>query len=102
MYNIGMNERKQKSDKSTVFKIVAASLSVLLVLLISALIINLVRLSAANERKQSLAEQSAKLDALIESTEDMTEFCGSDEFVEQYAREFLDMIYRGETVIGVK
>ena len=43
-----------------------------------------------------------KLEQIIESNESMINFCGSSEFVEEYAREMLDMIYRGETVIGAK
>lgn len=96
-----MEEQKAQPNK-TVIRIVVAALAVLMVLLIVALIINLVRLSAAKERKQSLAEQNAKLERLIDETENMTEVCNSDEFIEQYAREMLDMVYRGETIIGVK
>lgn len=96
-----MDEKKAQPNK-TVIRIVVAALAVLMVLLIVALIINLVKLGAVKDRKQSLAEQNAKLERLISETENMTEVCNSDEFVEQYAREMLDMVYRGETVIGVK
>ena len=79
-----------------------AGLAVLLVLLIVALIVNLVRLGAANSRRESLALQNAKLEQIIEQNDDMITYCQSSEFIEEYAREMLDMIYRGETVVGSK
>lgn len=97
-----MANKRTTAITDTKKKIIVAALSVLFVLLVAALIVNLVRLSAANARKNSLAEQNAKLEQIIESNESMINFCGSSEFVEEYAREMLDMIYRGETVIGAK
>lgn len=76
------------------------SLALLFLLLVIALIINLVRLGAANDRKQSLAEQNTRLARLIEKNDSLIEYCSSAEFIEEYAREVLDMVYRGETVIG--
>lgn len=92
-----MNKRNTVDTKK---KIAVAAMAVLLVLLIAALIVNLVQLSAANSRKRSLAEQNAKLEQVIQSNDKTITYCGSSEFVEEYAREMLDMIYRGETVIG--
>ena len=66
----------------------------------SALIVNLVKLGAVNSRMDALNAQNAKLDRLIQSNDNMIEYCQSSEFVETYAREVLDMIYRGEIVIG--
>ncbi len=74
----------------------------MIVLLIVALIVNLVRLGAANSRKDALAAQNAKLARLIEQNNGMIDYCQSSEFITDYAREYLDMIYRGETVIGGK
>ena len=93
-----MNKRAVDTKK----KIVVAALVVLLVLLVVALIVNLVRLSAANGRRDSLAEQNAKLEQIIKDNDNMITYCGSSEFVEEYAREMLDMIYRGETVVGTE
>ena len=93
-----MNKRAVDTKK----KIVVAALAVLLVLLVVALIVNLVRLSAANGRRDSLAEQNAKLEQIIKDNDNMITYCGSSECVEEYAREMLDMIYRGETVVGTE
>lgn len=89
-----------KTNNKAIFKIVGAALALLFLLLVIALIINLVRLGAENDRKQSLTEQNAKLEQLIEKNDNLVEYCSSTEFIEEYAREMLDMVYRGETVIG--
>lgn len=94
-----MDRRKTVDTKK---KIAVAAMAVLLVLLIAALIVNLVRLGAVNSRKRSLEEQNARLEQVIQSNESAITYCGSSEFVEEYAREMLDMIYRGEVVIGTK
>jgi len=89
-------------SNKTVIKIIVSALAVLLVLLIVALIINLVKLSAANERKDELAAQSARLDEVIDDNNNTLDYCQTSEFIESYAREYLDMIYRGEITITVK
>lgn len=89
-----------KTNNKSIIKIVGAALALLFLLLVVALIINLVRLGAENDRKQSLIEQNAKLEQLIEKNDNLVEYCSSTEFIEEYAREMLDMVYRGETVIG--
>ena len=90
----------EKSNNKAVIKLVGAALALLFVLLVIALIINLVRLGAANDRKEALQAQNARLQQLIDKNDDMIEYCNSNEFVEEYAREYLDMVQRGETVIG--
>lgn len=93
-----MTEKKNDTNKSAI-KIAVAAGAVLLVLLIIALIVNLVRLGAANSRKDALAAQNARLEQLIDKNNGMIDYCESAEFIEDYAREMLDMIYRGETSI---
>lgn len=83
-------------------KVVVAALAVFMVMLIIALIINLVRLSAVNDRRDALASENARLEQLIDESKSMLDYCNSNEFIEAYAREFLDMVYRGETVIQIK
>ena len=94
-----MTENKRDTNKTAV-KIAVAAGAVLLVLLIIALIVNLVRLGAANSRRDELAAQNARLEQLIDKNNGMIDYCESAEFIEEYAREILDMIYRGETSIG--
>lgn len=90
----------EKSNNKAIIKLVGAALALLFVLLVIALIINLVRLGAANDRKEALQAQNAKLAQLIEKNDNLIEYCNSNEFVEEYAREYLEMKMRGETVIG--
>ncbi len=92
---------KRQLNKS-VIKIIVAALAVFLVLLIVALIVNLAKLGAANSRKSELAEKAAKLDGIIAENGTLIDYCSSPEFIENYAREYLDMIYRGEIIIGIK
>ncbi|MBD5132536.1 MAG: hypothetical protein HDT28_08145 [Clostridiales bacterium] len=80
--------------------ILVAAMTLFMVLLVIALIVNLVRLGAVNSRKKALEQQNAQLEQIIATNADMIEYCSSTEFVEEYAREWLDMTYRGEIVIG--
>lgn len=97
-----MENTTKNNNNSSVARLVGVALALLFLLLVIALIVNLVKLSAANDRKDALQAQSAKLDRLIEKNDNMIEYCSSTEFIEEYAREYLDMVYRGETVIGGK
>ncbi len=91
-----------KSSNQTIIKIVVSALAVLFVLLIIALIVNLVKLSAVNDRKERLQEQSNKLDNVIDENGKMLDYIETPEFIENYAREYLDMIYRDEIIIEVE
>ncbi len=91
-----------KSNISTVKKIIVVSMAILLVVLIVALIVNLVKLGAVNNRRDKLAEQAAFLDRVIDENGKVLDYCGSSEFVEDYARYYLDMVKRGEIIIEVK
>ena len=89
-----------EANKKTIIKLVVAALAALLVLLIVALIVNLVRLSAVNDRMDSLAAQSEYLEKAIDENGKLLDYCQTSSFIENYAREYLDMIYRGEIVLG--
>ena len=93
-------ENSNKNTNQTVVKIVAAALALLFVMLLIALIVNLVRLGAVRDRKAALDAQNARLEQLIEKNDNMIEYCNSTEFIDEYAREYLDMVKRGEVVIG--
>ncbi len=95
----GAHKQTSAQTNRTVIKIVVAALSVFLLLLIIALIINLVKLGAVNSRKKALENQNAQLAQIIEKNDGMIDYCASSEFVENYAREMLDMVYRGEIVV---
>lgn len=90
------------TSNKTVIKIIVAALSTLLVLLVIALIINVVKLSAVNARKDSLQAQSDKLDQLITENGALLDYVETPEYIEDFAREYLDMIYRDEIIIEVE
>ncbi len=92
----------EKDSRKTVIKIVVGSMAAFLALLIIALIINIVRLAAANNRREELAAQSAALDEVIAENNALIDYCKTPEFIEDYARTYLDMVNRGEIEIGVK
>lgn len=92
----------ENSSNKTVLKIVTAALAVFFVLLIIALVINLVRLSAVSSRRDALAAQSAELDRVIDENNSLVDYCQTPEFIDDYAREYLNMLYLGEIEIDVK
>ncbi len=98
---MGMSN-SENSNRRTVKNIIIAACSVFLVLLIVALIINIVRWSAVSTRENELKAVEAELDARIDENGKLIKYCSTDEFYEQYAREYLDMIYRDEIIITVK
>ena len=69
---------------------------VLFVLLLVALITNLVRLAGSNSRKAELEAQLAALDRQIEENNSIIDYRQSEEYVDAYAREYLNMIGRDE------
>ena len=103
MTNEQNNTKQTTSNSKTIIKIVTAALTVLFVLLVVALIVNLVKLGAVNSRKAALEVQNAKLEKVIAENDKMIEACQNDpQFIEDYAREMLDMVYRDEIVINGK
>ncbi len=90
-------------ENTTIKKIIVVSLAVLLVLLIVALIINLVRLSAANNRKAELERKRDALQAVYDENQQFIDVDSNDPaYIEAYAREYLDMVRRGEIIIEIK
>ena len=103
MTNEPNNEKEKINNSKTIIKIVTAALTVLFVLLVIALIVNLVKLGAVNSRKAKLEAQNARLEQVIAENDKMIDACQNDpQFIEDYAREMLDMVYRDEIVINGK
>ncbi len=103
MVNEQNNARETKNNSKTIIKIVTAALTVLFVMLVIALIVNLVKLGAVNSRKAALEAQNARLEQVIAENDKMIEACQNDpQFIEDYAREMLDMVYRDEIVFNGK
>ena len=86
----------KKQELTTSKKIIVIACSVFAVLLIIALAINLISLAVATSRKNKLAAELSRLDRQIAANEQSIEYLGSDEYVNDFAREYLDMQGKGE------
>ena len=96
-----MTTRTQKTDRIEekrirILQLITVAAVVLFVLLLVALITNLVRLAGSNSRKAELEAQLAALDRQIEENNAIIDYRQSEEYVDAYAREYLNMIGRDE------
>ncbi len=96
-----MTTRTKKNDlneekRIRILQLVTVAAVVLFVLLLVALITNLVRLAGSNSRKAELEAQLAALDRQIEENNSIIDYRQSEEYVDAYAREYLNMIGRDE------
>lgn len=96
-----MTTRTKKNDlneekRIRILQLITVAAVVLFVLLLVALITNLVRLAGSNSRKAELEAQLAALDRQIEENNSIIDYRQSEEYVDAYAREYLNMIGRDE------
>mgnify|MGYP000789497826 FL=1 len=96
-----MTTRTRKNDlneekRIRILQLITVAAVVLFVLLLVALITNLVRLAGSNSRKAELEAQLAALDRQIEENNSIINYRQSEEYVDAYAREYLNMIGRDE------
>ena len=87
---------KKFKDMTTTKKIIVCACSAFAVLLIIALSINLISLSVATSRKNKLAAELSRLDKQIAANSQSIEYFESDDYVNDFAREYLDMQGKGE------
>lgn len=83
-------------ERTSLLKIITASAVVFLTLLIVALVINVVKLASINAKKTELLEQIAQVETQIENNQNTLDYITSQEYIDQYAREYLNMIGKGE------
>ena len=83
-----MTKNEQKIRTQSVIVISAV---IFLVLMIVALVINLVRLSSLRARERELAALIAQADAAITSNDADISYRRSQEYIDWYAREYLNM-----------
>ena len=96
-----MTTRTRKNDlneekRIRILQLITVAAVVLFVLLLVALITNLVRLAGSNSRKAELEAQLAALDRQIEENNSIIDYRQSEEYVDAYAREYLNMIGRDD------
>lgn len=83
-----------KNNKKVMLITVAAVL--FLVLMLTALITNLVKMATLNSRKEALLTQLAEINQTIEENQAAIDYRKTDEYVDAYAREYLGMIGKDE------
>lgn len=88
--------------KQSTLKIITVAAVAFLSLLVIALVINVVKLGAANRRKRELAAAKARIESAITEADGKIDYFGSDEYVSRYAREYLNMKGEDEEVISGK
>ncbi len=83
-------------QKSSTIKIITIASIVLLVLLFIALVINIIKLSSLNNRKAELQLKLDQIERQIEENSDTIDYLGTDDYIDRYAREYLNMQGEGE------
>ncbi|MBQ8882397.1 MAG: septum formation initiator family protein [Clostridia bacterium] len=83
-------------QKTNLIKIITASAIVFMVLLLVALIINIVKLSNVNAKKAELLAKIEQTQTMIEDNQSTLNYITSQEYIDQYAREYLNMIGKDE------
>ncbi len=83
-------------QKSSTIKIITIASIVLLALLFIALIINVIKLSSLNNRKAELENRLIEIERQIEENSDAIDYLGTDDYIDRYAREYLNMQGQGE------
>ena len=76
--------------------------AIFFVLLISALITNLVRIASLKQRQEALTARLIAIDETIKENVADIDYRKTDEYVDAYAREYLELIGEGESAFIAK
>ena len=87
---------KAVKDKKQVYKIASALLGAFSCVMLCVLLGNVVRIANLNRKKAALESDLTRLEASYEVNEGKIRFLESDEFVEKYAREYLNLSGDGD------
>jgi cell division protein FtsB len=80
----------------TTLRVITVSMVLFLLILIAALVINVVKLSTVNHKKTQLLDNLARIEQEIKQNQDTIDYLSTDEYVDQYAREYLNMQGKNE------
>ena len=80
----------------TTLRVITVSMVLFLLILIAALVINVVKLSSVNAKKEQLLDNLARIEQEIKQNQDTIDYLSTDEYVDQYAREYLNMQGKNE------
>jgi cell division protein FtsB len=89
-------------DKTNVVKIIAVSAVIFLSLIIASLILNVVKLAGLSRREAELKNELYVLEQAMAENSETLEFMQTDDYVDQYAREYLNLIGKDELPFTAK
>ncbi|HCS94212.1 MAG TPA: hypothetical protein DIV38_00550 [Clostridiales bacterium] len=78
-------------EKNKIVRIITVSAVIFIVLLLIALVMNLVTLTRLNNRKAELESKLTEIREQIEANNAEIDYISSDEYIDAYAREYLNM-----------
>ncbi len=78
-------------DAKKKMQIITVTAIIFIFILLVALVVNIVRLSAVNKRREKLEAQLAAIQTEISAAQDQIGYITTDEYIDQYAREYLNM-----------
>ena len=78
-------------EKNKIVSIITVSAVIFIVLLLIALVMNLVTLTRLNNRKAELESKLTEIREQIEANNAEIDYISSDEYIDAYAREYLNM-----------
>ena len=93
---------KNVQSNQNVIKIITVSAVIFICLLVVALVSNLIKLASVNNRKAELEAELVALEQTIAQNDQTLDFMATDEYVDQYGREFLDLIGKDEQPFKAK
>ena len=83
-------------DRTNLIKTLTVSAIVFIAVLFVALIINVVKLASLNNRKKELTQKLAQVESQIEQNNSLIDYVSTDEYIDRYAREYLNMTGKDE------
>ena len=83
-------------DRTNLIKTLTVSAIVFIAVLFVALIINVVKLASLNNRKEELTQKLAQVESQIEQNNSLIDYVSTDEYIDRYAREYLNMTGKDE------
>lgn len=83
-------------ERESLIKTLTVSAIVFICVLLVALIINVVKLTCLNDRKAELAASIADVERQITENDDYIDYISTDDYIDQYAREYLNMTGKDE------
>ena len=78
-------------EKDRFLRLITIFAVVFIALLAAALVINMVRLTGLNAKKRELAARLDEINEQIERNNSEIDYISTDDYIDQYAREYLNM-----------